>query len=72
MAEELVKISTDSKEIKYTLLFPQIEALIAGEPNIIARLANISAALKRGWNSFGSAFTWWKTMNWYLVHFKVQ
>ncbi|MFZ9047037.1 MAG: GAF domain-containing protein [Cyclobacteriaceae bacterium] len=56
MAEELVKISTDSKEIKYTLLFPQIEALIAGEPNLIARLANISAALKEGMEFFWVGF----------------
>lgn len=56
MAEELVKISTDSKEIKYTLLFPQIEALIHGETNLIARLANISAALKEGMDFYWVGF----------------
>lgn len=56
MAEELVKISTDSKAIKYTLLFPQIEALISGETNLIARLANISAALKEGMDFFWVGF----------------
>ena len=56
MAEELVKVSTDSKEIKYTLLFPQIEALIAGETNLIARMANVSAALKEGMDFFWVGF----------------
>lgn len=56
MAEELVKVATDSKEIKYTLLFPQIEALISGEPNLIARLANIGAALKEGMDFFWVGF----------------
>ena len=56
MAEELVKISTDSKEIKYTLLFPQIEALIHGEPNLIARMVNVSAALKEGMDFFWVGF----------------
>ncbi len=56
MAEELVKISTDSKEIKYTLLYPQIEALISGEDDLVARLANISAALKEGMDFFWVGF----------------
>jgi L-methionine (R)-S-oxide reductase len=56
MAEELVKVSTDSKEIKYTLLVPQIEALITGETDLIARLANVSAALKEGMDFFWVGF----------------
>lgn len=56
MAEELVKVSTDSKEIKYTLLVPQIEALISGETDLVARLANISAALKEGMDFFWVGF----------------
>jgi L-methionine (R)-S-oxide reductase len=42
---------TDKKE-KYELLLPQINALIEGEPDVIANLANIVAALKFGMNFF--------------------
>ena len=56
MAEELIKVSTKSKEIKYTLLFPQIEALIVGETNLIARMANVSAALKEVMDFFWVGF----------------
>lgn len=56
MAETLIKVSTDSKEIKYTLLYPQIEALIYGETNRIARMANVSAALKEGMDFFWVGF----------------
>ena len=56
MAEELIKIASDSKELKYQNLVPQIEALISGEPNRIARLANISAALREGMGFFWVGF----------------
>ena len=56
MAEELIKIASDSKELKYQNLVPQIEALITGEPNLIARLANISAALREGMGFFWVGF----------------
>lgn len=56
MAEELVKVSTDSKEIRYTLLVPQIEALISGESNMVARMANAAAALKEGMDFFWVGF----------------
>ena len=42
---------TDKKE-KYGLLLPQINALVEGEPDLIANLANIVAALKFGMNFF--------------------
>jgi L-methionine (R)-S-oxide reductase len=42
---------TDKKE-KYELLLPQISALIEGEPDLVANLANITAALKYGMNFF--------------------
>jgi len=45
MAEELIFTSTDKAE-RYRQLLPQIQALIAGEENLIANLANVSAALK--------------------------
>ena len=58
MAEDLtIKIGT--KEEQYEELVPQIKALIAGEPDLIANLANISAALKEQFN--------WLWVGFYLV-----
>ena len=45
MAEELY-IATGSKEEQYQALLPQVGALIAGEGDLIANMANLSAALK--------------------------
>jgi GAF domain-containing protein len=45
MAEELA-ILKGSKEEQYESLLPQMEALVSGEPDLIANLANVSAALK--------------------------
>src|SRR6478672_3132234 len=45
MAEDL-SIITGNKEEQYQSLYPQIEALITGEEDLIANLANIAAALK--------------------------
>lgn len=42
-----------TKAEKYRLLLPQIEALVAGETDIIAKMANVSAALHE---TFGF---WW-------------
>lgn len=56
MAEELhLSTSTDKKE-RYQALIPQIEALIGGETDMIANLANISAALKYGMGFFWVGF----------------
>jgi GAF domain-containing protein len=41
-----------SRKEKYELLLPQIQALVQGEPDLIANLANIMAALKYGLNFF--------------------
>jgi GAF domain-containing protein len=46
MAEELI-IKKGTKEEQYLELIPQITALLEGEPDLIANLANISAALKQ-------------------------
>jgi L-methionine (R)-S-oxide reductase len=50
MAEDL-SIIQGTKEEVYQSLIPQIKALIEGEPDLIANLANITAALKEqfGW-----------------------
>ena len=45
MAEDLIKIE-GSKEAVYQGLLPQIKALITGETDQIANLANVCAALK--------------------------
>ncbi|HMH31991.1 MAG TPA: GAF domain-containing protein [Puia sp.] len=50
MAEDLL-IATGSKAEQYQTILPQIKALVEGEPDWIANLANICAALKEqfGW-----------------------
>lgn len=44
MSESLI-ISEGSKEEKYRVLLPQIKSLVEGEPDLIANLANVSAAI---------------------------
>ena len=50
MAEDL-HIATGSKEEQYSTLIPQIRALLSGETDEIANMANVAAALKEqfGW-----------------------
>jgi L-methionine (R)-S-oxide reductase len=56
MAEDLnITTSTDKTE-QYTTLIPQIEALLYGEPDLVANLANISAALKEQFKWFWIGF----------------
>ena len=55
MAEDL-NILTGNKAEQYKGLIPQIEALISGESNLIANLANISAALKEQFGFFWVGF----------------
>ncbi|MEY2595578.1 MAG: Free methionine-R-sulfoxide reductase [Bacteroidota bacterium] len=55
MAEEL-KVSGGPKEEQYIALIPQIAALISGEKNLIANLANIAASLKQQFNFFWVGF----------------
>jgi len=58
MAEDL-SIIKGNKEEQYTGLLPQIEGLLTGESDLIANLANVSAALKE---QFG-----WLWVGFYLV-----
>ncbi len=51
MAEDL-RIHHGSKEEQYQSLLPQIEALLHGENDLIANLANIAAALKEQFRFF--------------------
>ncbi|MEX6688646.1 GAF domain-containing protein [Danxiaibacter flavus] len=50
MAEDL-SILQGTKEEQYTSLIPQIKGLLEGEPDLVANLANVAAALKEqfGW-----------------------
>jgi len=56
MAEELMIASSTDKKLKYETLVPQIEALIADEPDLIANLSNIAAALKQTFDFFWVGF----------------
>ena len=55
MAESL-HISGESKEAIYRELIPQIRALLTGEPNLTANLANTCAALKEAFDFFWVGF----------------
>ncbi|MBK7885028.1 MAG: GAF domain-containing protein [Chitinophagaceae bacterium] len=55
MAEDLL-ITGGDKATQYQSLIPQIKALIEGEPDIIANLANITAALKEQFNWLWTGF----------------
>jgi L-methionine (R)-S-oxide reductase len=52
MFEAIVVSKSANKEEKYMSLLPQIEALLHGESDLIANLANCMAALKYGMNYF--------------------
>ena len=56
MAEELIIDNKATKEEKYKSLIPQIEALVTGEPDLTANLANIASALKYGMGFFWVGF----------------
>jgi len=55
MAEEL-KIVSGSKEEQYQSLLPQISALLEGEHDEIANMANVCAALKEQFHFFWVGF----------------
>lgn len=55
MADEL-NINATTKEGKYIELFPQIKALLEGEKDMIANMANICSALKYGMQFFWVGF----------------
>ena len=56
MAEELIISTSSDKEERYAILIPQIEALVTDEPDFIANLSNIAAALKQTMNFFWVGF----------------
>ncbi len=56
MAENLIISSSKDKVARYQMLVPQIEALTSGEPDLIANLSNIAAALRQSMNFFWVGF----------------
>jgi GAF domain-containing protein len=52
MAESIIIDKSLDKEEKYKQLLPQIKALVEGEPDFIANLANICAVLKYNMDGF--------------------
>jgi GAF domain-containing protein len=58
MAEDLL-LNKGSKEEHYQTLYPQVAALLEGEPSLIANLANMAAALKEQFS--------WLWVGFYLV-----
>ena len=56
MAEELIISASFDKKKRYATLIPQLEALVSGESDLIANLANIAAALKQTMNFFWVGF----------------
>ncbi len=57
MAEDLILHHGD-KKAQYESLIPQIKGLMTGEPNLIANLGNIAAALKEQFNWLWVGFYW--------------
>ena len=55
MAEDLTIIQGNKEEV-YQSLLPQIKALIDGEPDLTANLANVCAALKEQFKWFWVGF----------------
>ncbi|BAV04103.1 GAF domain-containing protein [Filimonas lacunae] len=55
MAEDL-KVATGEKAEQYRELIPQIKGVITGEPDLVANLANVVAALKEQFKWFWVGF----------------
>src|SRR3569833_2125467 len=56
MAEDLNIITSTNKAEQYQSIIPQIEALLMGEPDLVANLANVCAALKEQFKWFWVGF----------------
>ena len=54
---ENITLITGSKTEKYKSLLPQVRALIQDEDDLIANLANVSAALKSAFDFFWVGFS---------------
>ena len=56
MSENLIIDNNASKEDKYVTLLPQIEAVIDGEPDIIANMANIASMIHETFQFWWTGF----------------
>ena len=56
MSETIIVADTQNKQERYRILLPQIQALIEGEEDIVANLANTAAALKETFDFFWVGF----------------
>jgi L-methionine (R)-S-oxide reductase len=56
MAEDLNITTSTNKAEQYLSLTPQIEALLTGEPDLVANMANVCAALKEQFKWFWVGF----------------
>ncbi|GAB3810181.1 GAF domain-containing protein [Spirosoma humi] len=56
MSETLILPQTRDRQALYDSLIPQLTALVEGEPDLIANLANIAAALKEAFGFFWVGF----------------
>ncbi|UEG51526.1 GAF domain-containing protein [Mucilaginibacter daejeonensis] len=56
MAEDLTILHTENKADQYRSLIPQIEALLYGETDLVANMANMVAALKEQFKWFWVGF----------------
>ncbi len=56
MAENLLISESTDKAERYETLLPQLEALVLGENDAVANLANIAAALRQSMNFFWVGF----------------
>jgi L-methionine (R)-S-oxide reductase len=56
VAEELILSTLTNKRERYNALLPQIQSLITGEPDVVANLSNIAAALKQAMGFFWVGF----------------
>jgi L-methionine (R)-S-oxide reductase len=56
MAESIAFSNTQDRSVVYRELLPQIEALIAGEDDLVANLANVAAVLKEAFGFFWVGF----------------
>ncbi len=56
MAESLAFSKTSDRQTIYDEIAPQIEALVTGENDLVANLANITAVLKEAFNFFWVGF----------------
>lgn len=58
MSEDILINNSLTKAEKYAMLIPQLKALVNGEPNTIANVANIMAALKYAMHFFWVGVYW--------------